>query len=91
MRKESFIDEIMNALEVLQLPHLITKDDIKKQYRYLSKKEHPDLGGSDKKQEELNRAYKILIDYIDDFRYSFSDDEIQAQYTGSYYEQHFEK
>jgi curved DNA-binding protein CbpA len=32
---------IKNALEVLQLPNLITKDDIKKQYRYLSKKKTP--------------------------------------------------
>ena len=83
------IDEIKNALEVLHLPNLITKDDVKKQYRYLSKKEHPDVGGSHRKQEELNRAYKVLMDYIDNFRYSFDEDEIKEQFSGVYYAKQF--
>jgi len=82
-------DEIKNALEVLHLPNLITKDDIKKQYRYLSKKEHPDIGGNSQNQEKLNHAYKVLIEYIEHFRYAFDDDEIQAQYGGVYYDKHF--
>jgi len=83
------IEIIQNALDTLQLPNLITKDDVKKQYRYLSKKEHPDVGGSDIKQEELNRAYKVLMDYIENFRYSFDEDEIKEQFSGVYYAKQF--
>jgi len=76
------IEVIKEALEILQLPNLITKDDIKKQYRYLSKKVHPDLGGDEFSQERINRAYDILMDYIDNYRYSFSDEEIKQQLPG---------
>jgi DnaJ-class molecular chaperone len=86
---DNYSDKIRNALDVLQLPNLITKDDIKKQYRYLSKKSHPDLGGSQDVQEELNSAYGVLMDYIENFRYSFDDDEIQQQYGGVYYAKRF--
>jgi len=83
------IETIENALDVLQLPNLITKYDIKQQYRYLSKKSHPDYGGSDMKQEELNNAYKVLMDYIEHFRYSFSKEEIKQQFPGVDYATQF--
>ena len=83
------IDEIKDALDVLQLPALITKEDIKQQYRYLSKKEHPDVGGSSNTQARLNQAYQVLMDYIEHFRYSFDEDEIQTQFGGAYYDKHF--
>lgn len=35
------IEEIENALNTLSLPKLISKDDIKKQYRFLAKKITP--------------------------------------------------
>jgi len=87
--KKTEIEDIYNALEILQLPNLITKDDIKKQYRYLSKKEHPDVGGSGIMQEKLNHAYKVLMDYVDNFRYSFDEDEIKEQFSGVYYAKQF--
>jgi DnaJ-domain-containing protein 1 len=82
---------IKNALEVLQLPNLITKDDIKKQYRYLSKKRHPDLGGDEHMQEQLNQAYQILMEYIDNFRFTFSEDEINRQFPGESYAKKFKQ
>lgn len=39
------IEEIDKALDILGLPKLITKADIKKQYHFFAKKYHPDLGG----------------------------------------------
>jgi DnaJ-class molecular chaperone len=85
------IELIKNALDVLQLPNLVTKDDIKKQYRYLSKKTHPDIGGDCNMQEELNSAYQILMKYIDNFRYSFSEDEINQQFPGENYAKKFKQ
>lgn len=72
-------EEIENALEVLSLPRYITRDDIKKRYRYLAKSLHPDLGGSEVDMERLNRAYELLIGYVDSFRYAFDDIEISKQ------------
>ncbi len=77
MKLES--DELQNALDILALPRLITKEDIKKQYRYLAKKYHPDAGGDPLQMEAINSAYKLLIDYIEHFRYSFDNEELRRQ------------
>ena len=77
------IDEIHHALEILELPTLITRSDLKKQYRFLSKKYHPDQGGEVEKQEQLNYAYKLLTTYIEEFRYTFDDKEISTQFPGA--------
>ena len=73
------INKIQEALEVLELPPFITKDDIKRQYKRLSKKYHPDIYKDSSKMVKLNLAYKTLIEYIDNFRYSFDDDEVSKQ------------
>ncbi len=83
------IEEIHNALEILELPTLITKSDLKKQYRFLSKKYHPDQGGSAQKQEQLNYAYRLLMTYIEEFRYTFDDKEISTQFPGAKHAEQF--
>jgi DnaJ-class molecular chaperone len=83
------IEEIEAALETLGLPKLITKADIKKQYRFLAQKHHPDKGGDASKMEQINRSYKLLMKYIEDFRYTFDEDEIKKQYPGVDYVQRF--
>jgi molecular chaperone DnaJ len=59
--------------EVLGLSRGATEDDIKKAYRKLAKKYHPDLNQGDKKAEEtfkeINEAYQVL-----------SNPETRAQY-----------
>lgn len=82
-------DEIDQALDILGLPPLVTKDDIKKQYYYLAKKYHPDHNSDSKKMELINRSYELLSSYIDQFRYSFSDDEISRQFPGADYGKRF--
>ena len=46
----------INALSKLGLPPLANMDDIKKRFRELAKKYHPDMGGS---REEFIELYKI--------------------------------
>ena len=82
-------EEIEKALEVLSLPKLISKADIKKQYHFLAKKNHPDVGGDIEKMEELNHAYKLLMKYIEEFRYTFDDEEISKQFPGADHAQRF--
>jgi len=77
------IEEIENALNILALPKLISREDIKTQYRYLAKKNHPDIGGDVEKMEQLNYAYKLLMNYIEEFRYTFDDEEVSKQFPGA--------
>ncbi len=79
---KSPVDIIEEALEILELPKFITKEDIKNQYRFLAKKYHPDVGGDAQKMEQLNHAYQLLMKYIEDFRYTFDEDEINRQFPG---------
>jgi len=67
-------------LEVMGLPTLITREDIKKRYRQLAREYHPDRTGSDTKMEEINGAYTLLMDYVDTFRYRFDGTEIAQHY-----------
>jgi len=83
------IEEIDNALEILALPKLISKSEIKRQYYFLAKKNHPDVGGSAERMEMLNHAYQLLLKYIEAFRYSFDDEEISKQFPGADYVQRF--
>ena len=83
------IEEIEKALDILALPKLITREDLKKQYLFLAKKNHPDVGGDTKKMEQINFAYKLLLKYIEEFRYTFDEDEVNKQFPGADYVQRF--
>ena len=58
----------MNLSEALELFELdlnnITADSLKKRYRQLVKKNHPDIGGSTEKAQEINEANEILLEAL---------------------------
>jgi len=83
------IEELEKALDILHLPKLISKTDVKKQYHFLAKKYHPDLGGDPVNMEQINYAYKLLMKYIEEFRYTFDENEVNKQFPGADYAQRF--
>jgi curved DNA-binding protein CbpA len=83
------IEEIERALDILGLPKLVTKEDIKKQYHFFAKKNHPDLGGTMEEMEQINTSYTFLMKYIEEFRYTFDEEEVAKQYPGADHAQRF--
>jgi DnaJ-class molecular chaperone len=82
--------KLRHALAVMELPVLVSYEDIKKQYRKLSRKYHPDLQNGEinpkeDKMRALNEAYALLKHYIFHYRFSFSDEEIKKQFPESGY------
>ena len=71
---------IRKALETLGLPSLVTRREIKKRYRQLARRHHPDRNAGDaEKMEEINRAYETLMEYVENFRFRFDEEEIARQ------------
>ncbi len=72
--------EIRDSLDILNLPVLVSLKDIKARYRLLSKKFHPDISKEDEKMTQINRAYKVLKNYAENYKFSFSKEEIMKQH-----------
>ncbi|MDP2183730.1 MAG: molecular chaperone DnaJ, partial [Actinomycetota bacterium] len=51
-----------NYYDVLGVKKGASADDIKKAFRRLARKHHPDAGGSEEKFKEINEAYEVLSD-----------------------------
>jgi len=74
------LSEFQDAVESLELISLQTKEDVRKKYLKLSRKYHPDMeGGSTEKFQEIRQAYEVLVEYMDNFRFVFSDEEFKQQ------------
>jgi len=56
------------ALLTIEIEWPFTGDDLKKRFKELVKKYHPDATGGDKKKEErfkkINHAYQVLVNYF---------------------------
>lgn len=63
-RDTAINDELPNYYEILEIPRDATQKEIKKKFRELAKKTHPDKTKEDSEEEmvELNKAYEILSD-----------------------------
>jgi DnaJ-class molecular chaperone len=80
--KDITYEDIKNALNTLESINRVDKNRIKQKYLQLSKIYHPDTSdtGDKKKFQEINDAYHLLMDYINDFRFEFSKEEFRKQY-----------
>ncbi|MBV8821948.1 MAG: J domain-containing protein [Ktedonobacteraceae bacterium] len=53
--------ERQQALVVLGLPSNATEQQIKRRYRVLAKRHHPDLGGDQQQMQRIAAAYRVLM------------------------------
>lgn len=74
------IEAIYWALEVLHFPVLSTKEELKSHYRTLAKRVHPDCGGEHETMAKMNQAYEILKTYMEEFKFTFSEEEMAKQF-----------
>ena len=76
----AIVKEIHKALEVLELPVLISLKDLRKRYRQLARKHHPDNGGSEEAMHSINEAYALLRGYMENYKFTFQEEEILKQF-----------
>lgn len=53
--------ERQQALAIMGLPPAATRQQIKRRYRELAKKHHPDKGGDSREMQRLVAAYQVLM------------------------------
>jgi DnaJ-class molecular chaperone len=83
-------NEIEEARKLLGLGQAATLKEIKKAYRKLAHRHHPDKHVGDDTAEsdtmrQLNRAYKLLMDYCNDYKYSFKEEDVARTYPDEEY------
>jgi len=64
----------------LDIKPLSTMSEITKKYKQKAKKIHSDLGGIDEEMKKLNEAYEIIKNYIQNYKFSFTEEEISKQF-----------
>lgn len=68
------LNSMVDYYKTLEIDYFASQEDIKKAYRTLVKKYHPDKGmvNSDEEIKILNEAYRILCDDVLKSRYDFA-------------------
>jgi curved DNA-binding protein CbpA len=74
-------EDLQKAREVFNLSEHATSREIKSRHRELVKLYHPDIGGehAPERIKLVNAAYKILLSYTENYRFSFSEEEFYEQ------------
>ncbi|NOY12334.1 MAG: DnaJ domain-containing protein [Deltaproteobacteria bacterium] len=75
-------EELQFALDEFDLPSQTTWRKIRQRHRQLVRRYHPDKGehADGEKIRRINAAYKILNEYVGDYRFDFSRAQFLEQY-----------
>ncbi len=79
-------EDVDKARKLLSLGEDATLEEIKSNYRKMAFRYHPDKqGGADSAEnhenmKKLNWAYRILINYCHDYKYSFREIDVAKTY-----------
>ena len=73
--------DLQQSLQIFNLPARATLKEIKGAHRHLVKRYHPDSGEEHDPEQirRINAAYKVLLDFVSDYHFSFTEDEFYAQ------------
>lgn len=79
---KSNIDEIKEALKVLEIGPQASLCQIRKKYKELLFQWHPDRCNDNKKlcnekTRRINAAYKVLLSYCENYLFSFEEEALQ--------------
>lgn len=75
-------EDLQMALAEFDLSQQTSWKKIREQHRQLVRRYHPDKGGhaDGEKIRRINTAYKILSEYVGDYRFDFSREQFLEQY-----------
>ena len=81
-------EALEHAREILDLHDRISLAEIKEQYRTLMKRYHPDTCPDAKevceeKSRQITEAYNLLMEYVSNYKYSFTKEEVAMQLSGA--------
>ena len=73
--------DLKQSLDILGLYDRVTMKQVKSRHRELVKRYHPDSGNDvdGEKIKLINAAFRVLSDYLESYRFSFSEDEFYTQ------------
>lgn len=73
--------DLQEARQTLGLNERASLGEIKASYRALVKHHHPDTGASGDPEplRQVNAAYRLLLDYVNAYRFSFTEAEFYEQ------------
>lgn len=74
-------NDLQEALLIFGLRERCTLGEIKTRHRELVKRHHPDSGNFDDQEaiRNINTAYRVLLDYVSAYRFSFAEAEFYEQ------------
>lgn len=83
-------EEIEKARKLLGLNQFASLEEIKQAYRKKAFLYHPDKSGSEDAQDEemmksLNQAYKLLMEYCSQYKYSFKEEDFDRAFPDEAY------
>ena len=79
----SYFEKVDKARRILGLSEEATLREIEKVYRKRAREFHPDRKGERKDKEssekmvKINKAHKVIMDYIRRYRFSFGEKEVK--------------
>lgn len=74
-------NDLQKSLLILGLGERSSLREIKTRHRELVKRHHPDTGftGEPDIIRNVNAAYKVLLDFVSNYRFSFAENEFYEQ------------
>jgi DnaJ-class molecular chaperone len=83
--------QLQEALRILELGERASMKEIKARHRALVKRHHPDAGATTEPEviRQINAAYRILQDYLSEYRFSFAEHEFYEQNPEERFRQQF--